>query len=66
MTLPLRIVCTVCLAGTLFFCIFGFLATFEPGDRSTMITYRLIYGSVGTAITIGLGALWKNASKRNG
>jgi hypothetical protein len=34
-------------AGVFLFCVYGFLATFEPLDASTQITFRIIYGFIG-------------------
>ena len=65
MTAPLRIVLTACLIGVFLFCAFGFLATYEPGDPSVMMTFRLIYGLAGVASISGLVALWRKKHTKN-
>lgn len=52
MTLLTRLVETVLLLGVLLFCLFGFLATFEPLDRATQWLWRVIYILVGIASLI--------------
>lgn len=64
MTLIPRAVLAVCLAGGFLFCAFGFLATFEPGDRYVMMTFRLIYAVAGTATIMGQVALWRRTSNK--
>ena len=66
MTPALRIVLTVCIIGIILFCAFGFLTTYEPGDKSVMMTFRLVYGVAGVASIGGLVALWRKNSKKNG
>lgn len=39
------------------FCVFGFMATFEPLDASTQFTWRVIYGLVGLVCLGGLVVL---------
>jgi hypothetical protein len=40
------------------FCLFGFLASFEPGDRH--LAWRFGYGLVGIgSLTVGLGFAWR-------
>lgn len=40
------------------FCIFGFLASFEPGDRH--LAWRFGYAVVGLgALAVGLGLAWR-------
>ena len=52
---------SVCI-GVLLFCGFGFLATFEPLDRSVQITWRVVYSVVGIlAVT---GAVLLNRPRR--
>ena len=52
-TLARILVSVFCLA-VLLFCCFGFLATFEPLDRSVQITFRLVYGFVGFLAVLGI------------
>ncbi|MFN6104464.1 MAG: hypothetical protein ACK5EA_08440 [Planctomycetaceae bacterium] len=54
MTLLTRLIETVLLLGVLLFCLFGFLATFEPLDRTTQWLWRVIYVLVGIASLIGV------------
>ncbi len=35
------------LLGVTAFCVFGFMATFEPLDASIQLTWRIVYGMVG-------------------
>lgn len=51
----------VCI-GVLLFCCFGFLATFEPLDRSIQITWRVIY-SVGGIVSL-TGIMLLNRPRR--
>lgn len=54
MTLLSRVIQTVLLLGLLLFCLFGFLATFEPLDPATQWLWRVVYGLLGVACLIGL------------
>ena len=54
MKLAARIVTTLALVAVLLFCIFGFLATREPMPLSTQITWRLVYGSLGVIVILGI------------
>ncbi len=54
MTLLTRLIETVLLLGVLLFCLFGFLATSEPLDRTTQWLWRVIYVLVGIASLIGV------------
>jgi hypothetical protein len=46
MNIVVRIAALMLLLTVAGFCIFGFLATFEPVDRSTQVLWRIIYGAV--------------------
>lgn len=59
MILFARIVLTTCLIGILLFCVVGYLATYEPGDKTVMMNFRLLYGFAGAASIGGLFALWR-------
>ena len=64
----MRLLCKtalVCLlAVILSFCVFGFLATFEPNPPSTQWTWRLIYGSTALLSALGSIRLWKVAHRK--
>lgn len=62
MPLLIRIILALVLIAVLLFCAYGFLATFEPLERSVQITWRIVYGGVGSAC-IG-GAAWLVFAKR--
>ena len=49
-----RVVGAVFLLAVTAFCIFGFLATFEPTDATAV---RVIYGPIGTVSLFGAGRL---------
>lgn len=65
MTLPLRIVLSAGLAGIFLFCAFGFRATYEPGEASVLMTFRVIYGVAGLASLAGLAAAWRRKSRNH-
>ena len=46
MPVLLRIMVSLLCVAVVFFCAFGFLATFEPTDQSPVL-WRLIYGCIG-------------------
>lgn len=48
-----RLISAIVLLGVTGFCVFGFLATFEPLPAATQWTWRAIYGIVGTAALVG-------------
>ncbi|MCA9141057.1 MAG: hypothetical protein KDB00_30010 [Planctomycetales bacterium] len=47
-----RVALALLLLGPILFCVFGFVATFEPMEPSTQWTFRLIYGGVGAGLSI--------------
>lgn len=49
-----RIVLLLPLLAVLAFCGFGFLATFEPLDEGTQLTWRLIYGGVALGVLLAM------------
>ncbi|MCB1088257.1 MAG: hypothetical protein KDM63_14505 [Verrucomicrobiae bacterium] len=53
-----RIVGATLMLAVMAFCGFGFLATFEPLDASTQLTWRIVYGLVGLACLGGIVALF--------
>lgn len=48
MPLLVRIITVMVLIAASAFCVFGFMATFEPIDRNGQMTWRMIYGLVGS------------------
>lgn len=52
-----RLLTAIILLGVVAFCVFGFLATFEPLPPATQWTWRAIYAAVGLASMVGAGAL---------
>jgi hypothetical protein len=52
-----RILLAIILPGVFAFCVFGFLATFEPLPPPTQWTWRAIYAGIGLAALVGAGAL---------
>jgi hypothetical protein len=51
-----RVVVVIALVAVAGFCLFGFMATFEPNDASTQLTWRAVYSVVGLASLAG--AIW--------
>lgn len=49
-----RIVLLLPLIAVLAFCGLGFLATFEPLDEGTQLTWRLIYGGVALGVLLAM------------
>lgn len=54
MNITLKIIGSLALLAVLAFCVFGFMATFEPLDASTQLTWRVIYGLAGLASVGGI------------
>ena len=50
----IRMVAMLLLVAFLLFCVFGFMATFEPMDRSVQITWRIVYGVAGASALAGI------------
>ena len=66
MKILFRVMITLLCFGILLFCIYGFLATFEPLPESIQLTWRIIYSVIGTlcvAGVVGVNYLWKNRTK---
>lgn len=62
----IRALAAVLLTLVAAFCVFGFLATYEPMPRSSQIVYRVLYGSIGclgAAAVIWIGLTSKRISK---
>lgn len=49
-----RVIAAVLLLLILLFCIYGFMATFEPLDRSVQLTFRVVYAVLGTSCLAGV------------
>jgi len=56
MLLITRVIAVIALLAVAGFCVFAFMATFEPLDASTQLTWRIVYGLVGLASLAG--AIW--------
>jgi len=52
-----RVMWSLVLLAVLAFCVFGFMATFEPLDVSTQVVWRGIYGLTAVACLGGLVVL---------
>jgi len=53
----MRPILILLLVLVLLFCVFGFMATFEPMERSVQLGWRFAYGSVGMACLAGVAWL---------
>ncbi len=52
----------LCIAG---FCLFGFLATFEPTSNATQfMVYRIVYGLIGLGCLFSVGVLITNVIRK--
>jgi hypothetical protein len=49
MKLALRLFATMILVALILFCVFGFLATFEPLEPAVQMKWRFVYGIVATS-----------------
>jgi len=54
MNTMLRVVLNLALTGLAGFCTLGFMATFEPLDADTQMTWRVIYGALFVGSLVGL------------
>lgn len=50
----MRILLVLVLLGVAAFSVFGFLATYEPLERSTQLTWRIVYGTTLAASVAGV------------
>jgi hypothetical protein len=48
-----RVLATLALVGVLFFCIFGFLASYEYSEPSKRLPWQIGYGAIGVACLSG-------------
>jgi hypothetical protein len=59
-----RLVVALALLGIGGFCVFGFLATYEPTNRN-ILPWRVGHGAVAIASVVGAGWLaWPRSSRR--
>ena len=61
MKLVIRLVAVLMLVAVLLFCVFGFLATFEPLARSVQVTWRIVYAGAGALALAGIVRLLRRA-----
>jgi len=54
MNMLVRLLLSAVCIGVLLFCCFGFMATFEPLDRSVQITWRVVYSVAGALAVTGV------------
>jgi len=54
----LRLLMTGLLAGVLFFCVFGFMATLEAMPTAARWTWRIIYSLAGVFNLAGMAFTW--------
>ena len=57
-----RVLIAVLLVLVMLFCIYGFMATYEPLPRNVQITWRLVYGGL-IAACLG-GIVWQAIPRR--
>jgi hypothetical protein len=63
MNLASRILAALALLPFLAFCVFGFIATFEPLDPSIQLFWRVIYGLAALACVGGIVGLLRPRAK---
>jgi hypothetical protein len=55
----MRIGSMIVLLALLGFCVFGFMATFEPMDATRQLVWRAVYGAVGLVCLVTIAwAAW--------
>ena len=62
----IRMAALLLLVVVFLFCIFGFLATFEPLDRSVQLTWRIVYVVAGAGALAGLVRMARRAATKPG
>lgn len=62
----IRIVAMLLLVAFLLFCVYGFMTTFEPMDRSVQITWRIVYGVAGASAFAGIVRLAQHVATELG
>ncbi len=60
-----RLISVLMLLGVTGFCVFGFLATFEPLPATTQWTWRAIYSVVGIASLAGVAVSLRGSRDRD-
>ena len=60
----LRLLLTGLLFGVLVFCVFGFMATYEPMRTITRWTWRVIYSVAGLFTLAGMVAAWRGRRRK--
>ena len=66
MKLVIRMAALLLLVVVFLFCIFGFLATFEPLDRSVQLTWRIVYVVAGAGALAGLVRMARRVATKPG
>jgi hypothetical protein len=56
MVLVARALAAIIVVAIAAFCVFGFMATYEPLDPGAQITWRIIYGAIGGICAVA--AVW--------
>ena len=65
MKLLVAIVVSLVLLAIAAFCVFGFLATFEPTDKTAQfMAFRIGYAVIGLGCVVGAGFLFVNAVRK--
>ncbi|MCF7955959.1 MAG: hypothetical protein K9M75_09180 [Phycisphaerae bacterium] len=59
-----RTLVSLVLAGVLLFCVFGFMATFEPLERSVQIKWRLVYSIITIVCIGGFIFVWRQSGRK--
>ena len=60
----LRLLMTGLLVGVLIFCVFGFMATYEPMRTVTRWTWRAIYSLAGLSTLAGMAFTWRSPRRK--
>lgn len=55
----LRLGLSLILTAVLLFCVFGFMATFEPLERSVQIKWRIVYCIIALGCIGGFILVWR-------
>ncbi len=67
MKLLAAILGSVFLLAVAAFCVFGFMATFEPTDRTTeFLAFRIGYAVIGVGCLVAVGVLLMKAMSKRG
>ena len=60
----LRLLMTGLLTGVFLFCVFGFMATYEPMPTVTRWTWRAIYSVAGFSTLAGTALMWRGPRRK--